>query len=267
MKKIFLTGASSGIGRATAEALTSAGHEVWGTARDVSRLPALHGLHPLALDLLDPDSIESSFCAAVKDAGGFDVLINNAGSGHFGPTEFQAREELEREFRVLVFGQIHLIQLALPTMRARRSGLIINISSLASRLPLPFMSSYSAGKAALATFSLALNLELQNCGVRVVDLQPADIRTKFNDAVTQVPNESSDYTERVAQTWKVAEKNLQNAPPPELVAHHILRVIDSNNPPPRLTVGDFFQSRFAPFMLRFLPVRTQLWGLRKYYGI
>ncbi len=267
MKRIFLTGASSGIGLATAQALSAAGHEVWGTARDVTRLPTLRGFHPLALDLLDPNSIEQTFRAAEKEAGGFDVLINNAGSGHFGPTEFLSHEELEREFRVLVFGQIQLIQLALPAMRARRSGLIINVSSLASRLPLPFMSSYSAAKSAMATWSLALNLELRNCGVRVVDLQPADIRTKFNDAVTRVPNTDPDYSERVAQTWKVADKNLQNAPGPEVIARAVVRAIDSNNPPPRLTVGDFFQSRFAPFMLRFLPVRTQLWGLRKYYGI
>ena len=267
MKRIFLTGASSGIGLATAQALSAAGHEVWGTARDVARLPQLPGFHPCALDLLDPDALELAFRAAEKEAGAFDVVINNAGSGHFGPTEFLSREELEREFRVLVFGQIHLVQLALPAMRARRAGLIINISSLASRLPLPFMSSYSAAKAAMATWSLALNLELRSCGVHVVDLQPADIRTQFNDAVAKVPNDSSDYASAVEQTWKVADKNLQNAPPPELVARHILRVVDSKNPPPRLTVGDFFQSRFAPFMLRFLPVRTQLWGLRKYYGI
>ena len=87
MKKIFLTGASSGIGKAIAAALVEQGHEVWGTSRDVSRLPSLSRFHAVHLDLANTDSIDKAFAAALADAGNFDVLINNAGSGHFGPAE------------------------------------------------------------------------------------------------------------------------------------------------------------------------------------
>src|SRR3979411_2292320 len=138
MKRILLTGASSGIGLAIAKRLTSDGHDVWGTSRDKTRLPQLERFHPIALDLLDPKSIANAFAAAETEAGGFEVLINNAGSGHFGPAEFLPRDALEREFQTLVFGQIQLLQLALPGMRARKSGIVVNITSLASRLPMPF---------------------------------------------------------------------------------------------------------------------------------
>lgn len=266
-KKIFLTGASSGIGRAAAEALHRDGHEVWGTSRDPARLPKLDRLHAVALDLSDPASIDAAFRTAEREAGAFDVLINNAGSGHFGPAEFLSRHALAQEFQVLVFGQLQLVQLALPSMRARHAGLIINVSSLASRLPLPFMASYSAAKAALALFTMSLNLELCSSGVRMVDLQPADIRTNFNEAVARVGADAVEYAEQVAKTWRVVDENLKSAPGPELVARQIARIVTLDNPPPRVTVGGVFQARIAPFLLRFLPMRTQLWGLRKYYGI
>jgi NAD(P)-dependent dehydrogenase (short-subunit alcohol dehydrogenase family) len=267
MKRIFLTGASSGIGRAAAEALVTAGHQVWGTSRDIARLPARERFTPVALDLASADSIAAAFRDAERDANGFDVLVNNAGSGQFGPAEFLSREQLLQEFQVLVFGQLQLMQLALPAMRERRSGLIINVSSLASRLPLPFMSSYSAAKAALALFTMSMNLELRTAGVRFVDLQPADIRTSFNDAVTRLEADVPEYRAALENTWRVADHNMQTAPGPELIARHIVRLVQIDNPPPRVTLGGAFQAKIAPFLLRFLPVRTQLWGLKKYYGI
>lgn len=267
VKRIFLTGASSGIGRAIAERLTKEGHEVWGTSRDASRLPAWKGLHPVVLDLGDDESIATAFATAEREAGEFDVLINNAGSGHFGPAELMPRNELVSEFQVLVFGHVRLIQLALPRMRARSSGTIVNISSLASQLPVPFMSSYNSAKAAMAAFTLSLRVELGDSGVSVVDLQPADIHTEFNDAAMKFGLEAATYRKRAEQAWSVVDKNLRNAPGPELVARRISELIAMDNPPPRVIVGDLFQARIAPVLARFLPMRLQLWGVRKYYGI
>lgn len=265
MKKIFLTGASSGIGKAIAAALTDRGDEVWGTSRNVSRLPNFPRLHPVQLDLSDPDSINQAFSNALAEAGRLDVLINNAGSGHFGPAENLSEKEIANQFQVLVFGQLQLMRLALQTMQP--DGLIINVTSLASRLPVPFMAAYNSAKAALASFTLTMQLELQDRHVQIVDLQPGDICTDFNDAVTKSQTYDQRYEARVAKTWEAVERNMKNAPKPDLVARRVCELIDQANPPPRVTVGDMFQSQIAPFIFRFLPQRVRIWGLKKYYGI
>ena len=263
MKRIFLTGASSGIGLAIAKACTAHGHEVWGTARTIERLPALPRLHPVALDLADGDSLGAIFRGALRGAEHFDVMINNAGSGYFGPAESLSTEELAKHFQVLVFGQIELMHLAVESMRQQDRGLVLNVTSLASRLPVPFMAAYNAAKAALASYTMSLQHELQNGKVRLVDLQPGDINTDFNSAVAKT--ESNDP--RVNKTWQAVERNMTAAPAPELVARQVIKLIEQTNPPPRVTVGDSFQAVIAPFIFRFLPQRVRIWGLKKYYGI
>jgi short-subunit dehydrogenase len=263
MKKIFLTGASSGIGRAIAERLCAAGHEVWGTSRDPSRLPSLERLHPVRLDLADLAAIPGLFETSWRDAGHFDVLINNAGAGHFEAAEMLSPEKIEQLFRTLVFAHIELCRLAYVAMSARQSGLIINVTSLASRMPVPFMAAYNAAKAAMASYTFSLQIELLGHNVQVVDLQPGDICTGFNDSISPVPADNP----RVSKTWAVVNRNMQNAPPPDLVARRVLRLIEASDPPPRSTVGDVFQSRIAPLIFRLLPQRVRVWGLKKYYGI
>jgi short-subunit dehydrogenase len=267
MKRVFLTGASSGIGRAIAHALLARGDEVWGTSRNLERIPKLPRWHAVRLDLADPLSVEAAFNAALTDAGYFDVLINNAGAGHFDPAELVPMETIASQFQILVFGQIQLMQLALRHMQARGEGLIINVTSLASRLPVPFMAAYNAAKAALASFTMSIQLELGNSRVHVVDLQPADIRTEFNQGVIKSTKANPRYDAKIARTWEVAERNMKNAPPPDLVAQHVLRLVNAVQPPPRITVGDAFQSKIAPLIFRFLPQRLRLWGLKRYYQI
>jgi short-subunit dehydrogenase len=267
MKRIFITGASSGIGLAIAKLLVAQGHEVWGTSRNLERIPKMPRWHPVRLDLADPLSIEEAFNAALTEAGHFDVLINNAGVGHFGPAELLPAEMIASQFQILVFGQIQLMQLALNRMQTRGEGLIINVTSLASRLPVPFMAVYNAAKAALASFTMSIQLELPNSRVQVIDLQPGDIRTAFNQNVLTSVTADQRYEARLAKTWQAVERYMKNAPKAELVAQNVLRLIDSANPPPRITVGDFFQTKIAPFIFRFLPQRVRLWGLKMYYGI
>src|SRR6266516_2697398 len=251
MKRIFLTGASSGIGLALAQSLIAQGHEVWGTSRDPKRIPEMPGLHPLRLQLTDAHSIEEAFNRATADAGHIDVLINNAGSGHFGPAELLSQEDIVDQFQILVFGQVQLMRLALRMMQDRGEGLIVNVTSLASRLPVPFMAAYNAAKAALASFTMSIQLELPDSRVRVVDLQPADISTEFNDAVIKSELPDRRYQAKVAKSWDKAERNMKNAPKPDLVARHVLELINSDDPPPRITVGDAFQTRVAPLIFRF----------------
>src|SRR5438105_5236520 len=267
MKKVFLTGASSGIGLAVAKSLLARGDEVWGTSRDPSQMSPLPGLHTVRLDLLDPNSIEQAFKSALSEAGHFDVVINNAGSGHFGAAEHLSGADIEGQFQILVFGHLQLTRLAIAAMRAHGRGLIINVTSLASRLPVPFMAAYNAAKAAMAAYTMSIQLELPDANIRIVDLQPGDIFTAFNDGISKNAEHDQPYEARVAKTWAAVGRNMKNAPKPELVAKHVLQVIDSPNPPPRVTVGDVFQSKVAPFIFRFLPQRVRLWGLKRYYGI
>jgi NAD(P)-dependent dehydrogenase (short-subunit alcohol dehydrogenase family) len=265
MKRVFLTGASSGIGLAIAQALVARGHEVWGTSRDLSHIPAIPHLHPVQLDLRNSRMVEQSFTRAWAESGGLDVVINNAGSGHFGPAENLTTEAVMDEFQVLVFAQLQLTQLAMRQMRTRDTGMIINVTSLASRLPVPFMAAYNSAKAAMASLTMSIQLELPDARVRIVDLQPADIQTQFNDSVMKT--DPAYYEDKVAKTWKAVERNMSAAPKPQLVAHRVLGLIEETNPPPRLTIGGFFQAKLAPLIFRFLPQRVRIWGLRKYYGI
>jgi short-subunit dehydrogenase len=267
LKKILITGASSGIGLAIVKLLVAQGHEVWGTSRNLERIPKMPRCHPLRLDLTDRLSVEEAFKSALAEAGYFDVLINNAGAGHFGPAELLSMKTVASQFQILVFGQIQLMQLALRHMQARGEGLIINVTSLASRLPVPFMAAYNAAKAALAAFTMSIQLELPDSRVRIVDLQPADISTEFNKSVSKITNADQQYEGKIAKTWEIVERNLKKAPGPDLVARHVLKLINAAHTPPRITVGDAFQSKIAPLIFRFLPQRVRLWGLRRYYKL
>jgi NAD(P)-dependent dehydrogenase (short-subunit alcohol dehydrogenase family) len=267
MKKIFLTGASSGIGRATAELLAARGHEVWGTSRDPKRVPDAPRIHAVRLDLSDPSSIADCFGKAAREAEGFDVVINNGGSGHFGPGEFITPELMTGQFQVLVFAHAELCRLALAAMRSRDHGLIINVTSLASRLPVPFMAAYNAAKAAMASFTMTLQLELEGSSIRIIDLQPGDIRTNFNDVVQRTPLAGSRYERSAERAWKIADRNMQKSPEPQLVARRIAALLEEENPPPRVTVADFFQARVAPVIFGLLPQRMRVWALRQYYKI
>lgn len=265
MKKIFITGASSGIGQATAEVLLQRGHEVWGTSRDVTRIASAPRLHPVQLDLADRTSVQNGFESALAEAGAFDVVINNAGSGHFGPAELLSREDIENLFGTLIFAHIDLCQRAIAAMRAQQHGIVINVSSLAAELPVPFMGAYNAAKAAIASFTMTMQLELGDSPIRLIDLQPGDICTSFNDVVEKRDESLSDV--RVSQAWSVVDRNMKNAPKPRFVGRRIADLIESSDPPPRVIVGDFFQSKVAPMIFRLLPQRVRIWGLKRYYGI
>src|SRR3989440_2068428 len=210
MKHVFLTGASSGIGFATAQGLLACGHEVWGTARDPARLPEQEHFHPVQLDLRHGSEIDGAFLRALRQAGHFDVVINNAGSGHFGAAEFLPISEMADQFQILFFAPARVIQLALSAMRPRETGLIINVTSLAERFPVPFMAAYNAGKAALAAFTMSIQLELTHSRIRIVDLQPADIYTGFNNAVSKHDRDPA-YSTRMAKTWEIVDRNLKQA--------------------------------------------------------
>ena len=273
-RRIFLTGASSGIGLAAARSLTAAGCQVWGTARSLERLPAdLPGFHPVVLDLAEELSIQEGFLSAQAAAGGrFDVLINNAGGGWFGPVAQIPAAELRHQFQTLVFGPMQLIQLALPAMRAAQpkpKGLIINVTSLSARLPLPYAAAYSAAKAALSSFSATLRMEeadVSRGAIHFVDLQPGDIATNFNRAMTRTPELGTSATAgsqphppdgaalaAARRVLAVSDRDMSTAPPPELVAKEIRRLVFARSHPAVRACGMFFQAKLGVLASRILP--------------
>jgi NAD(P)-dependent dehydrogenase (short-subunit alcohol dehydrogenase family) len=268
MKRIFITGAGAGIGLLTARALCALGHEVWGTARSFEKLPTLDRFHPVVLDLNDVDSIEGGFAHAQGEAGHFDVLINNAGAGVFGPLEAFSDREFSAQLETLLLGPLRLIRLILPDMRARREGLLINVSSLAGEFPLPFMSPYSLSKAALSAMSEGLVLELAHTGVRVIDVRPGDFATQFHTSTRRIGEEfAGAYAPNLEQAWKAIDKNMNRAQDPQKVADLLVSIVEGKIRGPVVAVGDVFQARIAPFLARWVPRAWVQWGVQRYYGL
>jgi NAD(P)-dependent dehydrogenase (short-subunit alcohol dehydrogenase family) len=268
MKKVFLTGASAGIGRLAAMQLCQRGHEVWGTGRSRTKLPIHPKFHPVQLNLNDHASIESGFAKALAEAGHFDVLINNAGSGVFGPLEAFSDAEFNAVLETLLIGPMRLIRLALPHMRARDSGLIVNISSLAGEFPLPFMAPYSMCKAAVSAMSEGLTLELAHTGIRVVDVRPGDFKTDFHEATRRIGAELGDaYAPNLEKAWIAIDKNMRQAQDPAKVADLLLAIVEGRTHSSVIAIGDVFQARIAPFLTRFARRAWVVWCLQAYYGL
>jgi NAD(P)-dependent dehydrogenase (short-subunit alcohol dehydrogenase family) len=260
-KNIFLTGASTGIGLAIAQHLAAAGHQIWTASRHPK--PGT-GLHPVPLDLLQPATIRPAFEKALTEAGHFDALINNAGAGVFGPLDQMPVESVRDQFQLMVHGPVELIQLALPHLHRQGHGTIINITSLAAELPIPYMSGYNAAKAALSAITASARIELAGTGVRVIELQPGDINTSFHDSTKRIDGADS---ERARRVWKSQARTMAAAPPPQRVAEAVARILEMKWPPPVIRVGDFFQARIAPLGQRLLPGRWMEWLVRRYYGL
>lgn len=172
---VFITGASTGIGRATAEAFRKDGARVAVCARSGIRdLDALC----LRCDVRDPAEVEKAVAAVVREFGALHVLVNNAGFGHYVSVEEQTREDFENIFRTNVFGPFHCVQAALPHLKKSR-GQVINISSVLARATVPWMTSYSMTKHALHSFSEGLRVELKSSGIDVIEIGPGLTATKF----------------------------------------------------------------------------------------
>ena len=268
MKRILLTGASAGIGLLTAQRLCAKGHDVWGTGRTLAKLPVMTRFHPVVLDLNDKNSIESGFRAAMEDAGHFDVLINNAGAGVFGPLESFSDEEFIAQFEMLLLGPLRLIRLVLPGMRARKAGLIVNVSSLAGEFPLPFMAPYSMNKAALSALSEGLGFELAHTGVRLVDVRPGDFATNFHESTRRIGNAlASEYQPNLDLAWHAIDENMKRAKSPAAVADLLVSIVEDKVRGPVQAVGDIFQAGIARLLARSVRRSWVQWGLSKYYGL
>jgi NAD(P)-dependent dehydrogenase (short-subunit alcohol dehydrogenase family) len=184
IKTVLITGASSGIGRATAELFAARGWNVAATMRtpEKSDLGAKsERIRLVKLDVTDPASIETAVADVIAQFGAIDVVVNNAGYGLVGPFEAQTEAQIRRQFDTNLFGAMNVIRAVLPHMRGRKSGRIVNVTSVAGRISMPLYSAYCATKWALEGFSEALWLELRQHNIKVKIIEPGMIRTDFFD--------------------------------------------------------------------------------------
>ena len=259
-KVILLTGASSGIGYSTAQALARQGHRVYGAARRVELMESLRadGVRPLHMDVTDPKSMADGVAAVMAAEGHIDVLINNAGFGYFGPVETVAMEEARRQVEVNVFGLAELCRLVIPHMRQQGRGRIINTSSIAGKMVLMYGGWYHVSKYSVEALSDALRMELKPFGVEVSMIEPGGIRTDWGLIAARHLRESSAGTpyEGSANSESALLDRAYSGPylsRPEVVTRAIVKAVNSRRPRPRYRIGRF--STLGVFFHWLLPAR------------
>jgi len=263
----FVTGASRGLGRAFAEMLLAEGVRVWGTAREAGRLEPLAqqaGFTAVALDLHDGKRAELVFAQAAEKAGGFDLVINNAGYGVFADAPEADAEVWHGQIEDMLQTTLRIGRLALRDMRAKGAGCLVNVSSLAVEFPIPYMSGYNVAKAGLSAWSESLGYELAGTDVAVIDLRPGDFCTDFNRAANRAGDVANQP--KMQAVWKRLEETLAAAPLPERAAADLRRALLRRHRG-LLRTGSFFQARLAPLLVRFVPGAWRVAAQRKYFGL
>ena len=243
-KVALVTGASSGIGEASALRLQEAGFLVYGVARRTDRMEQLRqrGVRTLAMDVTDDGSMSTGVTQILAETGRIDVLVNNAGYGSYGAVEDVPVEEARRQFEVNVFGAARLAQLVLPGMRARRSGTIINITSMGGKLFTPFGAWYHGAKYALEAVSDCLRLEAALFGVDVVVIEPGAIRTEWSGIAADHLVETSGQGAYAHQARAVAtafrsETAAKWSSPPQVIGTAVVKAATARRPKTRYAVG------------------------------
>jgi short-subunit dehydrogenase len=259
-KVVLITGASSGIGQAIAETLMNMGYRVYGTSRNANFEKVLKTdcgsgfLKMIPLDVCSNESVNAAIDYILQNEISIDILINNAGFGIAGSVEDTSPEEAESQFQTNFFGVLRTCRAVLPSMRNQGRGLIINISSVAALITVPYQSMYSASKAAIESMTEALRMELKPFGVNVSLVEPGDTKTGFTDKRQYVKaSVNSVYGNAFNKSIKTMEKDEQNGPSPKQVVDAVIKIINSKNPPVRLVVGLSYKAFF--FLKRILPSR------------
>jgi NAD(P)-dependent dehydrogenase (short-subunit alcohol dehydrogenase family) len=264
---VLLTGASSGIGLASAQRLAAAGYQVYGTSR--SGAPVDPRVRMLAMDVTSDTAVGRAVEQVLEVESRIDVLVNNAGIGIAGAVEETSIDEARAQFETNVFGPLRTCRAVLPHMRRQGSGLIVNMSSIAGLVPVPFQAFYSASKAALESITEALRMEVKPFGIEVALLEPGDFRTAFTAnrvRTTAAVDPSSPYRERFDRALAVMERDERGGEPPDVVARELERIIATPSPSLRRSVGKALQ-RAAPALRQMLPAALYERMLMQTYDI
>lgn len=274
---VLVTGATGGIGRATALLLARLGYRVFATGRKPERLDDLRReagdlpLETIPLDVNDADSIAAAGAEVARrtDGRGLDALVNNAGFGLIAPLELTTESEVRGQFETNVIGLLRVTQQFAPAMRRRGSGRIVNVSSVVGRLVLPFQGIYCATKHAVEALSDALRMELAPFGVRVTLVEPGPIRTRFAETATGSAagyrETGSPYAPAVALYERTVRAWDARSAGPEVVARAIARVLRRKRPRARYVVPGRF--RAAIWSVRLAPTRVVDAVLRRAVGL
>ncbi|MFD9737661.1 oxidoreductase [Umezawaea sp. NPDC059074] len=262
-KVALVTGGSSGIGESTATALRTAGWTVYAAARRTEKMASLAaaGIHVMAMDVTDDESMATGIADIVRREGRIDALVNNAGYGSYGALEDVPLSEGRAQIEVNLFGLARLTQLVLPHMRAQRNGTIVNISSMGGRFATPLGSWYHASKFAVEGLSDALRLEVEPRGIKVVLVEPGSIRTEWGAVAASKLLQTSGSGAYAPQAAAVATSLESSSQPdsrltsePSVIAKAVVRALTARRPKARYQVG--FGARPLIFLSRVLPTRT-----------
>lgn len=251
-KKIaVLTGGTSGIGMQTALALKNAGYTVYELSR---RAQGVEGLNHLVADVTDEAAVKKAVDEIVAREGKIDVLVNNAGFGISGAVEFTKTEDAKRLFDTNFFGMVNMNRAVVPVMREAGQGRIVNISSVAGQIPIPFQTYYSAAKAATNSYTMALANELRPYGVTVCAVQPGDIKTGFTKAREKTADGDDVYGGRIGRSVSRMEHDEQTGMDPAVAGKFIANVAMKKKVSPIYTIGASYS--FLTFLTRLMSWKT-----------
>lgn len=266
-KVVLVTGGSSGIGRSIGIFLRSKGFKVYGTTRNLTNYSDFRDFDLLEMDVRNPVSVKRAVTELISKEGRVDVLVNNAGIGITGPIEETPHEEILKVFDTNFNGPLHVSKAVLPFMRQHKSGLIINITSIAGYMGLPYRGIYSASKGALELVTEALRMETKAFGIHFTNLAPGDFSTNIAAGRYHAPVlESSPYRVPYGNTLKMIDEHVDSGKDPMLVARMVYRIINTRNPKVHYKVGEFMQ-KFSLFLKKILPDKVYENLLMKHYKL
>lgn len=261
----LVTGASSGIGAAIAQQLHHQGFTVWGTSR--SPRENSQGVSFVVMDVCDDASVNTAVTQVLNTSGRIDVLVNAAGLGIVGAVEEVSISTTQQVFDTNVFGLMRVCQAVLPTMRTQTSGLIINISSIAGMVGLPFRGIYAASKFAVEGLSESMALELHPFGIRVTMIQPGGFKTQIaQNRPLATPLPDAPYAPYLEPILEMIDHEVSGAPGPAPVGKLAARIAKQNNPTLRYPIGKFLE-RFTPVLKRWLPWKIYAAMIRSFHKL
>ncbi|HLA54928.1 MAG TPA: SDR family oxidoreductase [Flavobacterium sp.] len=264
-KVILITGGSSGLGKAIGEFLHQKGFVVYGTSRNPEN--STNSIFPLiALDVRNVESIQAAVAKVISISGRLDVVINNAGVGIIGPLEEIPTAEIRNNFETNLFGPIEVMKAVLPQLREQKSGLIINITSIAGYMGLPYRAVYSASKGALEYVTEAIRMEVKPFGIEVTNVAPGEFSTNIAAHRYHVPVSENSAYKTYEKTVNLINGQVGGGDDPLLMAQAIYKIINTSKPNVHYKVGPFM-SRFSIVLKRILPDKMYERMLMKHYKL